>query len=1006
MSEVWEANLTAFKEAYDSLNAAQRDAVDSIEGPVMVIAGPGTGKTQILTLRIANILLKTDVTPENILALTFTESGAKAMRERLRRYVGAEAYRVPVFTFHGFAQKLIREYPDAYTRIIGGSPASDLQKIAILESILDTPDIKLLRPIGAPQYYISPILRIFGKLKQEYITPDALAGIIVKQEQELSGIEKIHTKGAHKGKVRGEYSKKEKAIAKNKELLHVYRRYEALLAEKNIYDFEDMIIQTIEALSKNEDMLRNLQETYQYVLADEHQDVNASQNKILELLCSYHKQPNIFVVGDEKQAIYRFQGASLENFLYFDDVFSGTKTISLTKNYRSGQDILDAAHSLVEVEDAELRKLRVPLSAEAIDQSVVERRQFTHQAVEDAWVVADIVQALEGGTPPQEIAVIVRSNREVESFAALLRKEGVAVAASADGDILQHPITHAIHNLIAAVVLNEDERALTTILHGAYWGLSVSDIFKILSARRFDRSVLDILADEECLRKLGVSDVAAAQHILDTLEQARQKEISSAPHQVLEFLLQESGFLDYVLQADVSEGARVVRRLYDEVEAMVVYDKVQSLREIYDAFAQREAYRLPLTAPYIVTNAHAVQVMTAHKSKGLEFERVYVPHLTDTRWGSAQKRTYFDIPLTKHIDAQVLDEVDDERRLLYVAMTRAKRELFLSASDTNSEGKELLPTRLFEDIKEELLKHQDTEAEEVRFDPVELLRKKPVKVGIDTQLLTDLLSQNGFSATSLNNYLKSPWDYLYRNLLRVPEVKAEHMQFGTALHGVMEQVTKYHTAHGTLPTHTQVRSLLQQQLSQLPLSAEAYTRLMEKGLESLFAYLEHIRLTLPKVTQEEVSVQVTLETGIPQLPELPLKGKLDRLDIGEDGTVCRVVDYKTGKPKTRNVIEGKTASSDGSYKRQLVFYALLLSLEGNGQRMCNTGVLSFIEPDTKGVIHEESFTVTHEEIEDLKRIIIQASQEIVTGKFLQEPCDEVQSKYCHLARMLIERTSV
>jgi DNA helicase-2/ATP-dependent DNA helicase PcrA len=237
----------------------------------------------------------------------------------------------------------------------------------LLESILDNPEIKLLRPMGNPQYYVPHILRIIGQLKQEYITADAFADIIAQQETELQGIEQIHEKGAHKGKVRGEYSKKEKSVNRNHELLLVYRQYEALLSEQKLYDFDDMIVETIKALTTDENMLRDSQEQYQYILADEHQDVNGSQNKILELLAAFHDSPNIFAVGDEKQAIYRFQGASLENFLYFTQQFPGTKVISLTSNYRSGQPILDAAHSLVEVaEDGPLKDLRVPLEAKAV----------------------------------------------------------------------------------------------------------------------------------------------------------------------------------------------------------------------------------------------------------------------------------------------------------------------------------------------------------------------------------------------------------------------------------------------------------------------------------------------------------------------------------------------------------------------------------------------------------------------------------------------------------------
>ena len=316
----------AFAQAYGQLNLEQKKAVDSIEGPVMVIAGPGTGKTQILTLRIANILLQTDTAPNSILALTFTESGAKTMRERLLTYIGPVAYQVPIFTFHGFASMLIREYPEAYEHIVGGRPISDVERIRIIEDCLQDGS-SLLRPTGNPTYYVTPVGRMISELKKEYVSPDALSNIIASQENALQGIEQVHTKGAHKGKVRGEYTKAEKNIEKNRALLHVYRLYESSLRTENVFDFEDMVSHTVTALQNNEDMLRDLQERYQYLLADEHQDVNGSQNKIIELLASYHDRPNVFVVGDEKQAIYRFQGASLDNFLYFKDRFTDTTII-------------------------------------------------------------------------------------------------------------------------------------------------------------------------------------------------------------------------------------------------------------------------------------------------------------------------------------------------------------------------------------------------------------------------------------------------------------------------------------------------------------------------------------------------------------------------------------------------------------------------------------------------------------------------------------------------------
>lgn len=990
-----------FNEAYAELNDAQKEAVDTIEGPVMVIAGPGTGKTQILALRIAKILLETQMSPGNILALTFTEAGVKAMRERLHRSIGADAYQVGIYTFHGFAQRLIREYPDAYTRVIGGRPASDLDKVALLRTILEDPQYRILRPIGNPEYYISPIIRILSSLKKEYITPDAFAEIIASQEQELLGIEQYHTKGAHTGKVRGEYTKKEKAIEKNKELHLIYRTYEALLSEHKLYDFEDMIVETVAALLHNEDMLRDLQETYQYVLADEHQDVNGSQNKILELLCNFHDQPNVFVVGDEKQAIYRFQGASLENFLYFEDIFPHTKRINLTANYRSGQMILDAAHSLVAVADGPLAELRVPLQARSDREATVQRRDFSHQVIEDAWVVQEIASLAENAVPLREIAIIVRTNREVEQYAALLRKEGIHAEASADGDILDHPITHAVLSLIDATVRSHDQSALFSLIHGAYWGIVADDLIKITSGTSYNVPLWTLLSDEALLTKQGVSSVASARNVIETLEEARQMAVAQAPHRVLEFLLQKSGLLDHILKTDPIEGSRVVRRLYDEVETMVLHNGASTLHTVSEVFALHREHRLPLHAPYVSTHSDAVQVMTAHKSKGLEFTAVFIPHTVDSIWGGSAKRTYFDIPLAAARADVDLDAIDDERRLLYVAMTRAKERLYISHAQQNAEGKELIASRLLDEVDERFVASVSTVKQEDSFDLIAQMQKTAVSPAIDPDLFRTHLLAKGLSATALNNYLRSPWDYVYRNVLRIPEVQPLPMQFGTAIHGVMEWLTASVAATGAVPNATAVKNALEKELGALPITQNEFVRLHEKGLEALMGYIGHAAPSLSRDSKVEFSVHVSLPTGIPDFPEVPLTGKIDRLDFDAQGNVTLVVDYKTGKPKTRNDIEGKTQNSNGDYKRQLVFYALLLSLYGDERYACKTGTLSFIEPDAKGVVHEETFIITDEEIAALAQEIIGVTQEIVTGAFLTQACDEKNSNYCHLVKMLV-----
>ena len=395
--------------------------------------------------------------------------------------------------------------------------------------------------------------------------------------------------------------------------------------------------------------------------------------------------------------------------------------------------------------------------------------------------------------------------------------------------------------------------------------------------------------------------------------------------------------------------------------------------------------------------------MTAHKSKGLEFEIVIAPHLTDSNWGGRSGRTNFKINIPGRLKTDIHDATDDERRLLYVLMTRAKKALYLSSSETNAEGKALSPSRLLSEVSEDTLHMVSTAQDEASFIPLAAIKSEQKESVVDTRFLTTLLSERGFSATSLNNYLQNPWNYFYRNMLRIPEIQPVHMLFGTAVHNVMERVIKEYVATETIVTDTVVKGYLERELGALPIDTEDYTRLHQKGLETLLAYIPIVSNSWPKKSHTEMSLRVMLETDIPELPTLPLTGKLDRLDFDEQGNVFRVIDYKTGKPKTRNVIEGNTAASDGSYKRQLVFYALLLQLYGDERYICRNAVLSFVEPDSKGVIHEETFTITDNEILELQQQIIEVAKEIISGKFLKSDCDPATSDYCHLVSLLKER---
>ncbi len=429
----------------------------------------------------------------------------------------------------------------------------------------------------------------------------------------------------------------------------------------------------------------------------------------------------------------------------------------------------------------------------------------------------------------------------------------------------------------------------------------------------------------------------------------------------------------------------------------MMFDKKEALdlSAVLKRLALSEKHNVSLNAPMVETGKEAVQVMTAHKSKGLEFEVVFIPHLNDNVWGGSARASSFDLPIVKHeiADLKAMAE-DDEKRLFYVAITRAKSVLNFSYANTNGEGKDLIPSRFLLGLGENEMKENSTTDFEDQFDPISDLKPLP-EATIETDFLISALEKRGWSATSFNNYCKSPWEYIYKNVLQVPSIKTPELQFGSAVHLVLEKVVN-ELALGRECSDSDVKKMLDDALGILPLSIADHATLHERAFSALVAYLPELKRSLGSKYKTEYPVQALLKTGIEDLPEVMLTGKFDRVDLDETGRVVRVTDYKTGKPKTKGFIEGKTKGSNGNYKRQLVFYALLLSLQSEKDLQGKDMAISFVEPDSKGNIKEELYSITDEEIEELKAHIIEATKAVVSGECLRTVCDPLECEYCDL----------
>ena len=358
--------MEKFQEAYARLNTAQKKAVDTIDGPVMVIAGPGTGKTTILTLRIANILKRTDTPPHGILAITYTDAGVKAMRTKLRDIIGNRAHEVAIHTFHSFASAMIAEYPDHFLALEGLRNLTDVEQESMIRSIIADAAFRELRPTGKPDAYIPAVLRTIDSAKREALTPDMVREHAKAEIERIKKDESsISTKGATKGKLKAEALERIGKCERTVLFADVYDRYEKEKRAAKKMDWNDLIVELLVGLRNDELLLRLIQERFLYILVDEHQDTNDAQNFIVATIAEFFETPNLFIVGDEKQAIYRFQGASVENFLTLQKRWPAMQVISLETNYRSHQGILDASFAMIEnnYEGEEHRDLRVELKA-------------------------------------------------------------------------------------------------------------------------------------------------------------------------------------------------------------------------------------------------------------------------------------------------------------------------------------------------------------------------------------------------------------------------------------------------------------------------------------------------------------------------------------------------------------------------------------------------------------------------------------------------------------------
>ncbi len=496
-----------FQKSYKALNVEQKKAVDTIDGPVMLVAGPGTGKTQTLALRIANILQITDANPDSILALTFTESGARAMRTRLADMIGVTAYYCHISTFHSFCIEVIKDNPDRFTLDPSSEPLSDLEKLKIMYHLQGHAALTHLRPIGSPRHYVKAILGAISDLKREGIDPEEFGALLDAEELFLESEDAEELK-------KSELTKRLRDLAKNRELKILYESYQAELKHSQRFDFEDMINTVVTAFRSDAELLSSYQERFQYFLVDEYQDTNSAQNELPMLLTSiWGDKANVFVTGDPDQSIYRFNGASIENQLSFIKVYPKAVVITLKSNYRSTQTILDAADSLISHNNLRISDV-VPgvdphLSSQRGKGKRINLAAVSSSTAETIFIAEDIKAKLKSGVSPAEIALIYRNNRDSSAVAGTLVKYGLDYSVQGGANVLEDPTVRNFLKILRVIYemrKKDDDEDLFTILHYDIFGIDALDVLKISRLASQKRQTLfDIIADSQLLESLSLT---------------------------------------------------------------------------------------------------------------------------------------------------------------------------------------------------------------------------------------------------------------------------------------------------------------------------------------------------------------------------------------------------------------------------------------------------------------------------------------------------------------------
>jgi DNA helicase II / ATP-dependent DNA helicase PcrA len=1020
-----QAQNEQFEQIYALLNNEQQQAVNQLEGPVMVIAGPGTGKTQILGARIGKILQEADKRPENILCLTYTDAGVIAMRKRLIGFIGADAYKVNIYTFHAFCNDVIQENLSLFEKT-ALDPISELQRIELFTQLIDSfpKNHPLKRYRGDVYYEIGNLQHLFANMKKEGWTPDQLIDAIDKYLADIPTRDEFiyqkNGKGYQKGDPKlNKLAEEKEKMDKLRAAVNEFNPFQELMRKRNLYDFDDMINWVIKAFQEQPLLLSRYQEQFQYILVDEYQDTSGTQNKLVELLISYWDEPNIFVVGDDDQSIYRFQGANVSNMVDFANKYKQSiRTVVLTKNYRSVQPVLDIAKTLIDNNNERLvnaiDNLSKELTAANTNYANISitpvLQEYENPQQEMIGICEAVEDLLRKNISPGRIAIIYRENKYGEELAQYFKLKQIPVYSKRNLNLFNIPFAQQLILLLKYIAAEHDtpfggDEMLFGILHFNWLGIAAIDIAK-LSAERADRQFqankcsLRELINEKTnapTKDLFTNEIPGLRSTVLALEELIALEPNCTLQQLFEAIIRKTGVLKYIMQHPEKHWLlQVLDCLFDFIKVETQRNPSLDLQKLVGIIDLMKQEKIAIPIVQTSGNDKAINLLTAHGSKGLEFEYVFIAGCISANWEKKRKPAGgYTIPDTLFTTINTSTEQEELRRLFYVAITRAEKNLMISWYRSDKAGKAKEPTQFIAEIREEHL----LPIEVIQL-PTEIVSTysalhfeeelAPEIEKMEAVFIDKILDKFVMNVTALNNYLKCPLQFYFNNLVRVPSGKSEASEFGSAVHHALDKFFKQMRVTNEFPDKPFMIKEFNWHIDRHRenFTKEQFKRRMEYGQEILSNYYDKYIGNWNKIVSIEQTIRGVTVDGI------PIKGKLDKLEF--DGKQVNVVDYKTGDPdKAKDKLKepNDKEPNGGDYWRQAVFYKILVDHYEQKEWKAVSAEFDFIEPDKNKTYRKEKILITEASIQTVTEQIKTVWQKIQQRDFYTG-CGKADCKWC------------